>query len=1129
MSYQALIRIGGMTCSACSSSITNALNDEPGVIDVSISLLTEEGKIAYNSSEVNIERIIEVIEDCGFDASVITNDKSPDDQLIETVASITGMTCGSCSASITKALENIPGITSVSISLLTEEGKIIHESSVDDDTIIQTIENCGFEASITNKSPAYKSVSNRTKFGIVGMTCGACTASIKKTLESLPGVYEAEVSLIVEEALIIHDSSKASTETLKQAIEDSGFDANFIQTEVMDQSLNEEVEEVTLQIFGIDQSMDLDTFRYNLEANMSTLKPGIISYSLNLNKTHIRQVSEMDSNADLEHLQNEGDLETLENELSITYDSSYLGIRDIIEKLNSINSRLEFFIINSVDKLSNTQLKLLARVKEVAYWKKNFFHCLILGVPVFILSRTQSLKFFSNSYIIKGLFWTTLIQATLSTYIQFKLGITFYKKFIVFIKNKGMNATMDVLVCISTGISYFFSVLALIISVWNGNDKKPPTLLFETNAMIITYISLGKWFENKAKGQTSTALSKLLSLTPNTCTIVTNLEKYDTYFKRVNNTTNLNTEMKEIDLPEENFSTETIDINLIQKNDVCIVIPGSKIPSDGEIIFGESEVDESLITGETLPVYKTCGDVVIGGSINGPGYLHVRVTKCGKNSQLQKVIKLVKESQINKAPIQRYSDYIAAKFVPAILTLAAITFTIWIIICYVGSKNLPMVFEMEENGKVFVCLKIAISVIVVACPCALGLASPTAVMVGTGLGAENGALIKGGDVLENAYNLDILLFDKTGTLTTGKMSLHDYKISDETKRSENDWWRLIGSLEENSEHPIAKALVSICKKKLGLFEEDSFGPLIKEFKSITGSGVQSEIVYQNETHRVIIGNKKMFEQNNIDVQPLKSSNTVIYVVVDSQFTGYIELMDELKPNAKFSLQYLRQRGYVIGMVTGDNQGTAKRIGQELGIPSSNIFSEVSPTNKDMIVRELRTKYQNCVRIAFIGDGINDAPALSQADVGIAIANGTDISIESADIVLMNEKIDLLGVACALDISKKTFQRIKLNFLWATVYNMIMIPFAMGCFLPFNIMLPPIAASLAMAFSSVSVVISSLLLKRWKPKFKLNDDFDLETGDFDLKNSNLDDLMTFKSNGLRRDKKGYRFLGSMVSN
>ncbi|KAI5964102.1 CCC2 [Candida pseudojiufengensis] len=1047
---------------------------------------------------------------------------------IQTSVSIQGMTCGACSASITESLESQPGIENASISLVTENGLITHSINYPTNQIISSIEDCGFDAQI-NKLPhsILKSTTNKllqTSIGISGMTCGACSSSITDSIQQLEGVDYVSVSLITEEALIKHNPSITS-EKLKEVIEDCGFDVTRVNSINSDESINKneqtvDYEEVNLKIIGIDSDLDLQDLRYNIEAFIKSF-PGIKDYDIKLLNTFATDPSQ-DS-----IVEDENDIKDLQSEMRFTYDVNQVGIRDVVDGLNNINENIEFLVFNSLDQSSASQLKLLSKIKDIQYWKNIFLQSLLLGIPVIILVHSEKTEFFKKLMIFKGLYLVTVIELTISTYIQFHLGHNFIKKFASFIRTNFKGASMDVLVCISTMVTYIFSLTSIIISVWNGRTENPPKVLFDTLVMLITFVSFGKLLENKAKGATSTALSSLLSLTPSICTIIDESNIYGS-----------DKHVETSDKITQDFKTRNISIDLVQPNDIAIVLPGGKVPADGVIVFGESEIDESLITGEPLPVYKTKGDSVIGGSINGPHLIHMKVTTTGKKSQLHQIINLVKDSQVNKAPVQRFSDYIAARFVPAVMLLSIITFIIWSLICYnIHPDGLPMIFRKSENGKLFVCLQIAISVIVVACPCALGLAAPTAVMVGTGVGALNGVLIKGADILEKTTSINILLFDKTGTLTTGEMSLVKYVpiLNEEQKLNELIWWKLIGSVECNSEHPIGKALTKVAKNKLGLtFEEDTFDTIIESLNVFIGCGIDATVTIDSSRYNISIGNIKMinekFENILPEINSNNSNNTVVYVIIDEKYSGYIELSDSLKEGSYEVIDYLKNvEGYIVGMVTGDNKNSALKIGKEVGISENNIFYEVSPIHKDEVINQLKEKYGSNADVAFIGDGINDAPALAKADIGMAISSGTDIAIESADIVLIGNKkhnqTDLHGVINALKISNKTFARIKLNFIWAVIYNLFMLPFAMGCFLPFNLMLPPVAASIAMMISSISVVLSSLQLKWWKPPKmeKLSTFDDLEIGnttnkiEFDLKNGNLKEF-----NALRRKTKNWNF-------
>lgn len=847
--------------------------------------------------------------------------------------------------------------------------------------------------------PSQQLQTTTTVLGISGMTCGACSASITEALESKPGVISASISLVTEQGSIVHDSS-ISRKELVETIEDCGFDVVEIET--------------------------------------------------------------VDTEAELE---------------------------------------------------------VLSKSKDIEYWKSIFIQSIIFGLPVLFMNHTKNFAIWKKTMIFPGLYLLSLLELALATYIQLKLAKPFLKKFSSFLRTGFKNATMDVLVAISTSISYLFSFTSILVSIIYGTESGPPAVLFDTLVMIISFVAFGKFLENKAKGATSTALSSLLSLTPPTCTIISDVPQYEEFMQQQK----LNSKTQ---AALQDFATKTVSTDLLKPNDYSIVYPGGRIPADGEIVYGETEIDESLLTGEPLPVYKTVNDRVIGGSINGPFLIHIKVTHTGKDSQLQQIINLVKDTQVTKAPVQRFSDFVAARFVPCVLLLALFTFIAWMVACFtMHTEELPKIFREEVNGKFFVCLKLAISVVVVACPCALGLAAPTAVMVGTGVGALHGILIKGADILEKATSINVILFDKTGTLTTGEMSLVNYKSL--SKISDADWWKLIGSVECNSEHPIGVALTKLAKQKLGLgFDDDHFDTIIDEVNVLVGMGIQASITLNGgKTYNISVGNEKLMSEklpemlNDFD-EKSNSQNTVSYVIINGEYAGYIELTDTVKPLSREVVSYLKNDGYIVGMVTGDNYGAAMKISQEVGISPENVFYEVSPIHKDKVITDLKENLGDGVCVAFVGDGINDAPALAKADIGIAISSGTDIAIESADIVLISGSsrgADLKGIVNALKLSNATFSRIKLNFIWAMVYNILMLPFAMGCFLPLNIMLPPIAAGAAMMFSSLSVVFSSLLLKRWSPpKLEAKESFsiDLETGNlgdsvFSLKNGTLKEFNDVK--------------------
>lgn len=1076
MASESVLAVSGMTCAACSGAVTGALELLENVHSASVSLLTNEAKVSYDWPTTP-ENLIEAVEDCGFDASIIST-KSQNASITTTVT-ILGMTCAACSGSITDALLAIDGVHDVSVSLLTSSGKIVHDPKISVDAIVSAIDDCGFDAVLetSTQSGGTTSETVHTYFIVKGMTCGACLASITEAITKLPGVINAAVSQMTDLAVVEHKSFVTALE-LKETIEACGFDATIVRSSIKTPEDHNLVQDLILQVYGLDEETDLSSFEYNMDALLNSLA--------GVQESQFVSKGQMDSDQ-ITHANVSDQSEQLIDELRVTLNTSLTGIRTLVDALNSIDSRHQFVILNSVDQSLTLQLKLLSKTRDIQYWRSNFLASLLFGIPVIVLSATEDTGFWRRHMIIHGLYWVSVIEFALTSHILFHLGALFLKKFGVFLRHKGRNANMDVLVCISTLISYMFSVYSIALSVWTGQTNKPPKVLFETVSMLISFVSFGKWIESKAKGATSTALSKLMSLAPTTCQIVTDIEKFDSLMS-LNNEKSGNI----LELP-----TRNIGIDLLQTDDIALVLPGGKVPADGIIEYGSSEIDESIITGESLPVTKKKGDFVIGGSINGPYLIYIRVTGAGKNSQLHQIIDIVKDSQVKKAPVQRYADYIAARFVAVVILLSTATLIVWVIICLnVLGDKLPKVFSKEENGKYFVCLKLAISVIVVACPCALGLAAPTAVMVGTGVGAQHGALIKGGDILEKASGVNVILFDKTGTLTTGEMTIHDIKKVDD-KMSNNLWWNLIGSTEVGSEHPTGRALAKYAKEQLGKkFEEDTFDSLISDFEVLMGLGVRATVTIDNESYDVAIGNKKMVVKHYPDARKGLASElegnlslsvmTVAHVIVNGQYNGYVELSDTIKPRAREVMDYLQHvEHYQVGIVTGDNKVVAEAIGARLGVPKGNIFGEVSPVEKDKVIVDLRNRFggETNVSIAFVGDGINDAPALVQADIGMAISTGTDIAIDSAEVVLMSSsdkhRNDLSGVITALQVSAATFRKIKWNFVCATVYNFVMMPFAMGCFLPFNLMISPPAAAATMACSSVSVVVNSLMLKNWK--------------------------------------------------
>ena len=641
-----------------------------------------------------------------------------------------------------------------------------------------------------------------------------------------------------------------------------------------------------------------------------------------------------------------------------------------------------------------------AREKEVKTLKRLFIVSTILSIPLF------SAMFFHMAGI-HTILSNGYFQLLLATPVQFIVGYRFYKG--AYHSLRGGGANMDVLVAMGTSAAYFFSLYNTIIGV---NE-----LYFESSAVIITLIILGKLLEAVAKGKTSEAIKKLMGLQAKTARVVRDGEEKD------------------------------IPIDEVITGDIIVVRPGEKVPVDGVVTSGDSTVDESMLTGESIPVDKKPGDEVIGSTINKHGTFRFEATKVGKETALAQIIKLVEDAQGSKAPVQRLADKVSGIFVPTVVVIALISFFGWY---FAGGEFTPALVH-------------AIAVLVIACPCALGLATPTAIMVGTGKGAENGILIKGGEHLEKTHKLNTIIFDKTGTITKGEPEVTDIVAFNYEKDTILEYAAMA---EKNSEHPLGEAIVKGAKDK-GMTLRD-----VEKFEAIPGHGIFSVI----DGKDIYIGNRKLMKEKGISTESLEDNirsleeegKTAMLMAIDGEFSGIIAVADTVKESSKSAIKELVDMGIEIYMITGDNERTAKAIAKEVGI--TNVIAEVLPEHKAENVEKIKAQGK---KVGMVGDGINDAPALASADIGFAIGTGTDVAMEAADITLM--KGDLKDIAMAIKLSRKTMKTIKQNLFWAFAYNTAGIPLA-----AFGLLTPMIAGA-AMAFSSVSVVSNSLRLKRFKVK------------------------------------------------
>jgi P-type Cu+ transporter len=618
------------------------------------------------------------------------------------------------------------------------------------------------------------------------------------------------------------------------------------------------------------------------------------------------------------------------------------------------------------------------------------------------------------------------VQLILTTPVMFWCGRSFFiggwKAF------KRQTATMDTLIALGTGVAYLYSLFVTLFPVFFTTEGLMPHVYFEIAATVTTLILLGRLFETIAKGETSEAIRKLIGLGAKTARVIRNNQEFD------------------------------IAIAEVILGDIVLVRPGEKIPVDGEIVEGSSTIDEAMVTGESVAVKKQPGDEVIGATINQTGSFKFRATRVGKDTVLAQIVRMVQQAQGSKAPIQKLADQVTAWFVPGVIAIAILTFIIW----------------FNVMGNITLAMITTVGVLIIACPCALGLATPTSIMVGTGKGAENGILIKGADSLELAHQIKTIVLDKTGTLTQGKPTVTDFvTVNGVADNNELHLLGLAASLEKNSEHPLAEAVVRYAQSQQVNFAD------VQEFKAIAGSGVEGIVAGK----RVQIGTRRWLEELGISTQKLQdyqqswenTKKTVVWIAIDGQIQAIMGIADALKPTSVATIKALKKMGLEVVMLTGDNQATADAIALEVGI--TRVLAQVRPEQKAAKIQALQAEGKI---VAMVGDGINDAPALAQADVGIAIGTGTDVAIAASDITLISG--DLQGIVTAIQLSHATMQNIRQNLFFAYIYNVAGIPIAAGVLFPiFGWLLSPIIAGGAMACSSISVVTNALRLRKFQPK------------------------------------------------
>ncbi|KAM5288559.1 copper-transporting ATPase 2 isoform 3-T3 [Ctenodactylus gundi] len=1103
------LRVDGMHCRSCVLNIEGNIGQLPGVQHIQVSLENKTAQIQYDPSSVtpvSLQRAIEALPPGNFKVSILvgaegggtdngSSSRSPDfpersqvqGQCSTVVFAITGMTCASCIQSIESMLSRWDGVQQISVSLAKGTGTVLYDPSVISPNELQaSIEDMGFEASVIPENcstnhvgkhstgnpmpkttvdlpvsvqevapqargpseshgPGYSSTIPQSTgtvalqkcfLEVKGMTCASCVSNIERTLQKEAG--KAEVK---------YNPEVIQPPKIAQLIQDLGFQAS-----VMEDNAGSDGD-IELVITG----MTCASCVHNIESRL-TRTNGITyaSVALATSKAHVK------------------------------FDPEIIGPRDIVKIIEEIG-----FHASPAQRRPTAHH--LDHKMEIKQWKKSFLCSLVFGIPVMglmiymlIPSKEPHEAMVLDRNIIPGLSILNLIFFVLCTFVQFLGGWYFYVQAYKSLRHRSTN--MDVLIVLATSIAYAYSLVILVVAITEKAEKSPVTF-FDTPPMLFVFIALGRWLEHVAKSKTSEALAKLMSLQATEATVVT--------------------------LGEDNLiiREEQVPMELVQRGDVIKVVPGGKFPVDGKVLEGNTMADESLITGEAMPVTKKPGSMVIAGSINAHGSVLIKATHVGNDTTLAQIVKLVEEAQMSKAPIQQLADRFSGYFVPFIIVISTLTLVVWIVIGFIDfgvvQKYFPNPSKHVSQTEMIIrfAFQTSITVLCIACPCSLGLATPTAVMVGTGVAAQHGILIKGGKPLEMAHKIKTVMFDKTGTITHGVPRVMRVLLLVDVLPLRKVL-AVVGTAEASSEHPLGVAVTKYCKEELGT---ETLG-YCTDFQAVPGCGIGCKVSNIDgilahserplsgraghlretgsvptvkdavpQTFSVLIGNREWMRRNGLTISSDISDamtdhemkgQTAILVAIDGVLCGMIAIADSVKPEAALAVHTLKSMGVDVVLITGDNRKTARAIATQVGI--SKVFAEVLPSHKVAKVQELQHEGE---KVAMVGDGVNDSPALAQADVGIAIGTGTDVAIEAADVVLIRN--DLLDVVASIHLSKRTVRRIRVNLVLALIYNMIGIPIAAGVFMPIGIVLQPWMGSAAMAASSVSVVLSSLQLKCYR--------------------------------------------------
>ncbi|XP_035312332.1 copper-transporting ATPase 2 isoform X3 [Cricetulus griseus] len=1143
------LRVEGMTCQSCVSSIEGKIRKLQGVVRVKVSLSNQEAVITYQPYLIQPEDLRDHICDMGFEAALknrttplrlgpididkleSTNLKRPEvspnqnSRNSETLGHqgshmatlqlrIDGMHCKSCVLNIEGNIGQLPGVQNIQVSLESKTAQIQYDPSCTTplslQTAIEALPPGRFKVSLPDGVEGNEPQSGSSSFPspgssrqyqeqdpcstaeltITGITDTSSLEPMEGMLSQRKGVLRISISVAEGTGTVLYDPSVVSSDELRVAVEDMGFEVamdseNFPINHVRNFGSGNSVPHtmggrpVSVQTMTSNNTRGVPTNCDPGHSSHTSLLPGIAAPQKCFLQIRGMTCASCVSNIERSLQRHAGILSVLvalmSGKAEVKYNPEAIQPSRIAQLIQDLGFEATVMEDNTV---SEGDIELIILGMTCASCVHNIESKLtktngITYASVALATSKAHVKF--DPEIIG--------PRDIIKIIEFLGGWYFYVQAYKSLRHKSAN--MDVLIVLATTIAYAYSLVILVVAVAEKAEKSPVTF-FDTPPMLFVFIALGRWLEHVAKSKTSEALAKLMSLQATEATVVT--------------------------LGEDNLilREEQVPMELVQRGDIIKVVPGGKFPVDGKVLEGNTMADESLITGEAMPVTKKPGSIVIAGSINAHGSVLIKATHVGNDTTLAQIVKLVEEAQMSKAPIQQLADRFSGYFVPFIIIISTLTLVVWIVIGFVDfgvvQKYFPNPSKHISQTEVIIrfAFQTSITVLCIACPCSLGLATPTAVMVGTGVAAQNGVLIKGGKPLEMAHKIKTVMFDKTGTITHGVPRVMRFLLLvDMVTLSLRKVLAVVGTAEASSEHPLGVAVTKYCKEELGtetlgyctdfqavpgcgisckvsnvesiLVHSDTTGHLNGVGNSLTGKGTGPQ------TFSVLIGNREWMRRNGLTISSEISDTmtdhemkgqTAILVAIDGVLCGMIAIADAVKPEAALAIYTLKSMGVDVALITGDNRKTARAIATQVGI--NKVFAEVLPSHKVAKVQELQNEGK---KVAMVGDGVNDSPALAQADVGIAIGTGTDVAIEAADVVLIRN--DLLDVVASIHLSKRTVRRIRVNLVLALIYNMVGIPIAAGVFMPIGIVLQPWMGSAAMAASSVSVVLSSLQLKCYR--------------------------------------------------